>query len=410
MEDTILIARQPILDREQNLFAYELLFRKKNGENRTCLITDDVQATAQVLDNTLNNIGIDKLIGSNLAFINCCYDLLCSDILYMLSPEIFVIEILETVNVDDNIIEAVKKFKENGYKIAIDDFVPNIEGYKRIIPLLPYADIIKLEFPAATKKDITRAVEFFHSKKIKVLAEKIETESEFKECFEDGCDYFQGYFFSRPEIIENQKIDPDVISIFEIIKSIEANSEFSNIEDKFKQQPKLSVNLLKYLNSAAFAIRTPITSIKHAISLLGYKNLKRWLLILAYANKNSISQKTPLISHSLHRATFLENIAKSINLYNSKIEKAYLMGLISNLNALYKVSLENMLKLISIDEEISEALISKQGVLGKILELCYSLETNDMNATEEIISNLNISIETLSSCLLRSYDTSFFDL
>lgn len=408
MVSEILIARQPILDKEQSLVAYELLFRRKvaGGEAGMENVIDDMTATAQVLDNTLNNVGIEKLLGKNSAFVNCSYDLLKSGILHVLNPKIFVLEILESVQIDEHIIEAVKSFKKAGFKIAIDDFVPGLEEYKRIIPLLPYIDIVKLEYPSTAAADAKKAVDFFHSKNIKVLAEKVETEKDFKNGLDIGFDFFQGYFFSKPETISESKIDSDVLGAFEIIKAINSDSEIDKIEGMFKSHPQLSVNLIKYLNSAAFATRMQITSIRHAISLLGYSSLKRWLLILAYANKTNVSQKSPLVSSALYRAAFFENLAQAINLERSTVEKAYLMGLVSNLSALYKISLDVMLSQVSLDTEINEALIHKKGKLGRILELDTSLEMDDIKSTEEIIDELGIKMETLSVCMLKAYETS----
>lgn len=401
-----MIARQPILDREQSLVAYELLFRKKTADGAICAITSDMIATVQVLDNTLNNIGIDKLVGSHLAFVNCSYDLLKSDILCILNPEIFVLEIMENVIIDDSIVDVVRKLNEMGYKIAIDDFVPVEEEYKRIVPLLPYISLVKIEFPATTIEEVKKAVNFFHDKKIEVLTEKVELELDFKNCYDVGCDLFQGYFFAKPETVSENKIDTDVVGAFEIIKAINSDSEIGKIESMFKSHPQLSVNLIKYLNSAAFATRTQITSIKHAISLLGYNNLKRWLLILAYANKTSISQNSPLISSALYRATFYESIAKSINLDPLATEKAYLMGLVSNLSALYRISLEVMLSQISLDSEITGALLSRAGRLGLIMDLDNYLERDDVKKVEEILVKLDLSMDVLSSCMLKSYEIS----
>ncbi|MDR3002035.1 MAG: EAL domain-containing protein [Fibromonadaceae bacterium] len=406
MVSEILIARQPILDKEQILVAYELLFRKKVDGVGIASIVDDMTATAQVLDNALNNVGVEKLVGKNLAFINCSYELLTSDILNLLNPEIFVIEILETVNIDDKIVEAVKGFKEKGYKIAVDDFVPKSKEYKRIIPLLPYTDIVKIEYPATTIKEIEKAVIFFHSKNIQVLSEKVETEQDFKDCLKAGCDLFQGYFFSKPETISENKVDSDVAGTFEIIKAINSDLEIEQIEGMFKSHPQLSVNLIKYLNSAAFATRMQITSIKHAISLLGYSSLKRWLLILAYANKATVFSKSPLVSSALYRAAFFESVAKAIDLEKTAIEKAYLTGLVSNLSALYKIPLEIMLSQVSLDSEINDALLHKKGKLGEILELDHYLEIDDIKNSGKIMEQLGLSMEALSSCMLKAYEVS----
>lgn len=405
MDKEVFIARQPILNQRQSLIAYELLFRKRQGENQ-CSVLDDMTATAQVLDNALNNVGVNKLVGGNLAFVNCSYDILKSDILYALNPEIFVLEVLESVTIDDSIIDAVRNFKEKGYKIAVDDFVPSLEAYQRIAPLVPYSNIIKLEYPLTSAREIRRATTFFHSKNIKVLAEKVETELDFKKCQEAECDMFQGYFFSKPEMLSTSKIGDDIAGALDIIGSVDSGAEIEELEDKFKLQPQLSVNLIKYLNSAFFATRQEITSIRHAISLLGYSNLKRWLLILAYANNSHGSKQSPLLTNAIYRATFFESVAKSVDLGRSAAEKAYLMGLVSNMSALYKIPVEIILSQLSLDCEINDALIHSKGYLGEILKLDCCLETDNIRGMEEIMDRLGLSTHCLSDCMLKAYEAS----
>jgi EAL and modified HD-GYP domain-containing signal transduction protein len=406
MDEEIFIARQPILNRQQELFAYELLFRRKQSDTQTSVI-DDVEATAQVLDNALNNVGVNKLVGHNLAFINCSKELLTSDILYLLDNKTFVLEVLESVKIDDEVVNAVKNFHGKGYTIAIDDFVPSAAEYERISPLLPYTSIVKLEFPATTIEKIEKIVKILHSKQIKVLAEKIETETDFNNCLKAGCDFFQGYFFAKPENLSAQKLSSNAIEVFELLKAISGGREIDKLETQFRNYPELSVNLIKYLNSAAFALRTQITSIRHAISMLGYDNLKRWLLVLAYANKNgTIKEDSPLLNNAIKRGVLFEEIAKSLNLSKEMSEKAYLTGLISHLDALYKVPMQSVLEQIPIDAEISQALLNKQGTLGKSLNLSQAVEVDDIDEIMHSIETLSLSIDDFNKALIKSYDAS----
>jgi len=406
MSKDAFIARQPILDSKGSLVAYELLFRKRQGDTQ-CSIIDDMQATAQVLDNAINNIGITNLIGNHKAFVNCSYDLLISDILYILDPKIFVLEILEAVQIDDKIIEAVKNFREKGYTIAIDDFVPSIDEFKRILPLLPFTNIVKLEYPQIPLGDIEKTVKSLHQKGIKVLAEKIETEVDFNICRAANCDYYQGYFFAKPENLNSEKIDVNSIGALQLLKSVYDHLEVDELNSQFKQQPELSVNLVKYLNSAHFALREQVKSIKHAISLLGYDNLKRWLLILAYANKQSdLVEQSPLLNNAIHRGTFFEEVSKLMNLDKNVADKAYLMGLISHLDALYKVSMQSILEQLPLDMEINNALLSKEGTLGDLLALTEAVETDDINTVQLLLDRLLLSVEDLNSALTKAYEKS----
>jgi len=407
MAENVFIARQPILNRDESLFAYELLFRKKQADS-TATVINDVEATAQVLDNALNNVGISKLVGNNFAFINCSYEFLTSEILYMLDSKIFVLEILETVEIDDKIVEAVKNFHSLGYKIAIDDFIPTQEKLNRILPLLPYLSIVKLEFPALTVDDIKKSVKIFHDKNIKVLAEKIETQENFKDCYDAGCDFFQGYFFAKPENFSANKLNSNVVEVFELLKSVDKREDFNKLEAQFKKHPELLVNLIKYLNSASFGLRSKITSIKHAITLLGYDNLKRWLLILAYAGGNSakINDHSPLLVNAIHRAKFFEELSKLLKLSENVTEKAYLMGLISHLDMIYKVPIQSILEQMNLDTEINQAIINKNGILGDLFTLLQAVEADDLDKIELSLTQLSLSTENISAALLKAYEAS----
>ncbi|MDR2583947.1 MAG: EAL domain-containing protein [Fibromonadaceae bacterium] len=406
MSKEAFIARQPILDNKGSLVAYELLFRRRQGDNQ-CSIIDDMQATAQVLDNAINNIGITNLIGSRKAFVNCSYDLLVSDILYILDPKIFVLEILEAVEIDEKIVEAVKKFHEKGYTIAIDDFVPSIEEFKRILPLLPFTSIVKLEYPQIPLGDIEKTVKSLHQKGIKVLAEKIETEVDFNICRAANCDLYQGYFFAKPENLNSEKIDVNSLGALQLLKSVYDHLEIEELNSQFKQQPELSVNLVKYLNSAHFALREQVKSIRHAISLLGYDNLKRWLLILAYANKQGeLTEQSPLLNNAIHRGTFFEEVSKLMNLDKNVADKAYLMGLISHLDGLYKVSMQSILEQLPLDMEINKALLNKEGTLGELLALTEAVETDDIKTVQLLLDRLLLSVEDLNSALTKAYEAS----
>jgi len=406
MNENVFIARQPILDRDESLFAYELLFRKKQADASASVI-DDVEATAQVLDNALNNVGISKLVGNHLAFINCSYEFLTSEILYLLDGKIFVLEILETVEIDEKIIEAVKDFHNMGYKIAIDDFIPTQEKLSRILPLLPYLSFVKLEFPALANSDIKKTVKIFHEKNIKVLAEKIETKENFKECYDAGCDFFQGYFFAKPENFSANKLNANIVEVFELLKSVDKRVDFTHIEAQFKRQPELLVNLIKYLNSASFGLRSKITSIKHAITLLGYDNLKRWLLILAYAGSNAkINEHSPLLINAIHRAKFFEELSKFLKLSENVTEKAYLMGLISHLDMIYKVPIQSVLEQMNLDMEINQAIINKQGPLGELFTLLQAIEADDLDKIELSLTHLSLSTENINAALMKAYEAS----
>jgi len=411
INEEICVARQPILNRDRELFAYELLFRR-SGQAATANtaggILDDMNATAVVLDNVLNNIGIVKIVQNSLAFLNCSYDFLLSEIPFTLNPEVFVLEILETVKIDEKIVEAVKILHERGFKIAIDDFVPTKEKLTEIAPIVPYLAFCKLEYPEIKDLSLLRnIVKSFQQKNIKVLAEKIETQEDFRISYDAGSDYFQGYFFTRPETIKSVKISADAVGVLQILGLMNRdNLDIVDLEREFKNHPDLTINLLKYLNSAAFAMRSKIMSIRHALSMLGLSNLRRWLLILAYAGSTSNADKSPLLMNATMRANFFGELAKKMNWPMEKAEKVYLMGLISHLDALYQTSLDTVLEQVSLDKEITSALLEKKGTMGLLLSLINLIEQDDLQDMDQILKDLTLSSQDVSDCLNSAYKNS----
>jgi Predicted signal transduction protein containing EAL and modified HD-GYP domains len=191
------------------------------------------------------------------------------------------------------------------------------------------------------------------------------------------------------------------------MKSVDKRADFAHLEAQFKRQPELLVNLIKYLNSASFGLRSKITSIKHAIALLGYDNLKRWLLILAYAGSNEkINEHSPLLINAIHRAKFFEELSKFLKLSENVTEKAYLMGLISHLDMIYKVPMQSVLEQMNLDTEINQAIINKNGILGELFTLLQAIEADNFDKIELSLTNLSLSTENINAALFKAYEAS----
>ncbi|GHV11693.1 cyclic diguanylate phosphodiesterase [Fibrobacterales bacterium] len=407
MGEKIFIARQPILSRDRKLVAYELLFRKKAGDLTSGTITNDTSTTAKVLDNALNSIGIQNLVGSKFAFLNCGYEMLSHDILSLLDKNIFVLEIIENANIDANLTQNIQTLNNKGFKIAVDDFIPTDANFERIKPILEYVNFVKIDLPFTNLNEVKGVVEKLHSLSILVLAEKVETEQEFKMCYDAGMDFFQGYFFAKPEMMSAAKIGASGVGVFQVLDSINKDMDFDKLEDSFKNLPDLTALLLKYLNSAFFATRNEIKSVRHAITMLGLANMRRWLLILVYANNDGEIKDSPLLINSVQRAKFFEELSHRLHWEKLKIEKAYLMGLLSHLDALYKIPLAEVLQQIPLDKEIEEALLEGTGTLSRFMDLAIATENGNQEKITEIIDDLGIAEESFEECVLESYNFSF---
>ena len=282
MQSLAYLARQPILDREGKIFAYELLFRDSPSSD-TAIIASDLQATAQVLENILNSIGLTRLVGESKAFINCSREILLDNLFGLLNPDRFVLEILEDVAVDENLIRAIQRHKSFGFELALDDFIMSDEYIRRFEPLFELVSYVKMDLVDNSPEAMVKAAQFFKEKDIKLLAEKVEDKPTFKLCENAGYDYFQGFYFAKPEIVTGQKIDATSAAILEIIKLLRTRPSLEVLCDKFDKHPDISANLLQFVNSD---IRTKpaIESVKGAIVWVGMKHIQEWLTIMLYAH------------------------------------------------------------------------------------------------------------------------------
>jgi len=400
MSGDICVARQPIVNNKKELFAYEFLFKGNIDYNTN---------TTHLLDNILSNS--EKMAGNTQAFFKCDCDFLLSDSVNKLNPETFVLEILPTALIDNKVVEAIKKLHESGFKIALDDFDLNKENSALISPIIPCLSYCKLEYPKFKESDVySKLVDIFHKYKIQVISEGLETMSDFKHSNNVGSDFHQGFFFAKSETKTPIKMKVDTMGALHVLNRISGNyleQDLGVLELEFKKYPDLTVNLLKYLNSASFGMRTGITSVKHALSMLGIPKLKRWLLILAYDNNKDISlDHSPLLINAMMRANFFSGMAKKLKWPNDRAEKAYLMGLISHLDALYETSFENILEQISLDEEITNALLENEGAMGLLLKIISVVEQGDMENATDSLNALNLTQKDVNECLMSAYTSS----
>jgi len=267
IKNEVFIGRQPILNRLKKTFGYELLFRR--GAFQSANVTDNVKATATVMVNALNNIGISRLIGDKKGFINVDEQVLSSGIVDLLPGKQTVLEVLETVEINDAVVDLCKIAKKEGFGIALDDFI-----YDGASPMLGIADYIKIDVMATEKETIKNICTLLKKYPAKLVAEKVETSEDFDFCSNLGFDYFQGYFFAKPSIISAKSISPTQVVLLDLSRLLAKEEDFFIIEKIFRQNPELQIKLLQFINSAAFYTVQKITSIGQSIALLAYRKLQ----------------------------------------------------------------------------------------------------------------------------------------
>jgi c-di-GMP-related signal transduction protein len=380
----VFLARQPVLDRFNKLIGYELLFRE--NEKNIYKGEDGDKATIDVIKNSFINIGIDKVTGDKKAFINFTKNILKSDIFTVLPPKSVIVEILEDIEPTEEIVELCKKLKMLGYAIALDDFVYS-DKYRSLIEIV---DIIKVDFKITKGYERRAVINQVNSSNIKFLAEKVETIEEFNEAVSYGYVYFQGYYFSKPLMMSGKEIPGNKAIYIKILQEI--NSEkftIESIENLIRRDVSLSFKLLKLINSANYCFVSEIKSIKQALALLGEKEMKKWLYLIAF---KTIGKNKPeiIIINSLARAKFAEIIAHKIG---TKVNpfNAYLTGMLSMIDLLLDSPLEQILEEILIPTEVKDALngININGY-GKLLNLIKGYEKGQWGEVSKISKEINL--------------------
>ncbi len=375
------VARQPILSNEKNVFGYELLFRD-GVENYFC--HGDADAASRSTLDTSMLMGLDILCDDRHAFINCTRDTLLKDYMTLLPPARTVVEILETVPADDLVRAACIRLKEAGYAIALDDFVAKDPRAS----LADLADIIKVDLKATTAAERIAMVKQYGSPRRHLLAEKVETREEFDACKKAGFTYFQGYFFRRPELMQAREIPANHLNYLRLLQTISKQDvEPREIENIIKGEASLCYRLLRYLNSAAFGFPSEIHSVRHALAILGEREVRRWARLVATLSAGQ-NKPSDLVLSALVRARYCELLAPKVPHGQSDL---FLAGLLSLMDAILDLPMGVVLEGLNLDRETKAVLLGQKSQLDPIYQLMLSVEAADWPKLPEFCARLKLS-------------------
>jgi len=394
----VYLGRQPILDRARNVVGYELLFR--SSQANFCDLSDDVMATSQVIVNAVLGVGLDRLLGGKPAFINFDRMLLLGDWSTLLPPEKCVIEILETVTPDEEVLAACHKLRQQGYALALDDCLDN----DRTEAFVPFVDILKVDFLQTSAADQEKLARRYRKLNIRMVAEKVETEPEFRRALQLGYGYFQGYFFARPTVLQAARVPASQMSGLRLMKQIQREElDFPAIEELIRRDVSFSHALLTYLNSAAFSWARRVESVRHGLLLLGSAELRKWVWM---ASLSSLGESRPpvLMAQVLMRGRFCEAIACSAKLSLGDSDP-FLLGMFSLLDAILGRPLQGILDDLNISRNIRNALLGEAGradLLTLVLRIVKSYEVGDWRDVEAAAQIIGMSADDLLTCYMDS--------
>ena len=376
---TVLVSRQAIYDRELQVAAYELLYRTPGSDN-AAFFDDGDKATSQLLVNALTEIGLHSLTNDCPALVNFTRAFLVGEREIPFDQKRLVLEVLEDVPPDDEVINALIGLKESGFRIALDDFVTDDKRW----PLVELADIVKLDLRAIPPEALEQEIEQLRNHSVQLLAEKVETAEEFDRCREMGFDLFQGFFLSRPRVVEGRTLRGNNLAILQLLATLQdPNVSFERAYKLIKQDVAVSLKLLRYVNSSACGLTWRVESVKQAATLLGLDRIRQVVSLIAVSSMDY--KPAALIEDTLIRARMCELLAQSVDGLDSAT--CFTVGLFSSLDVLMDCPLETVLESLPLEADVRDAIQGHEGPMGRLIEAVIAFERGDWERLDCTILN-----------------------
>ena len=398
-----LIGRQPILDRNEEVVAYELLFRSVASKDNASVLNAS-HATARVIVNTLSGFGLEQILGGHRGFINMELDLLMSDSIAILPRERVVLELLETLQVTPGLVERCRFLKHEGFTLALDDH----EFDPLYTELYGIVDIVKVDLFQSPVEHLQEMVERFSPYSVKLLAEKVESRDQYLRCRDMGFEYFQGYYFAKPSLMEKKPFDDAGTHLLKLMRLLMNDADISDIEHAFRQSPGLTYKLLLLVNSVSLVMRVRVQNVRHAVSSLGRQQIKRWVQLCLFALGDSSGLENPLVEMAAVRAVFMEHLAGQLSPLRDNPEaadQAFMIGILSLLETIYTISIDEVIASLHLSDEVRDALAERSGVLGELLRLAQLVEgvECDFGEASRCFVDMGLSLEDVLAAQVRAF-------
>ncbi|MFL9921678.1 EAL domain-containing protein [Paraburkholderia fungorum] len=374
-QEYVYLGRQPILDRSGALSAFELLFR--SGAVNFARITDDADATAQVIARLVGDMGLSSVLGDYTGYVNVDRTALMSDAVRLLPPERFVLEIIETVIFDEALFARCNELRRSGFRLALDD-VSQVSP--SLLAFLPCVDIVKIDLLECPRERLAELVGFVRQHRKVLLAEKVETPEDHDVAMHAGFELFQGYHFAKPQVLTSRRIAPSRDALLRLLVLMSDEPEIVELEVELKRIPTLVIQLLRLLNSSAFSITRTISSLREAIMLVGMRQITHWAQLLLFADGQLDALRTdPLVQLCGTRARFMELAAGRTRPGDGRFaDTASITGVFSLVHVLFGVAIEDIVTTLPIRADIRRALLERQGELGLLLNAAEAAESGEL--------------------------------
>ncbi len=394
MYSTHYLGRQPIVDAQRQLVAYELLFR--SSQNNVARVSDDFMATTAVIRHAFVDLGVGEVLGDRLGFINVNETLLMDDMVDILPRDKVVLEILETVQVSPPLLARLAELRRRGFKLAMDDVIALDDNCRA---LMDYVDIIKIDLVALSLMQLRELVAALSGFKGILLAEKVDTVEQFELCRELGIQWFQGYFFARPTVLTTRKANASQFALLNLMGLIMSDADIDELVKALKTAPDMVLTLMKLSSTAGVSRSKPVSSLQEAIMVLGRAKIKRWTMLLMFAggeqSGDARHQRNPLLELAATRGRIMELLAEECYPGDRTVlERAFMTGMLSLVDVLVQQPKEEVLASLPIDEGVKESVLEGKHVLGELLRVALSLEDNATPYPEGYSPEVLMRVET----------------
>ncbi|MDR5757551.1 EAL domain-containing protein [Caballeronia sp. LZ035] len=376
---SVYVGRQPILDGDGALVAYELLFR--DGPDNRARVHDDVQATAHVVARTVGEIGVPAVLGPYPGYVNMSRELLFDDIVHIMQPQRFVLELLENITFDDVLFKRCAQLRKAGFRFALDDVVRLDDA---LLEALPSVDIVKVDFLAADRAQLPELAAAVKLRGKQLVAEKVETHDDFSQARKLGFDLFQGYFFARPQVLSARRASPARGALLRLMTVLAGEPGMRELETELKRNPDIVVQLMRLANSSAQTRGRRVSSLREAIAAVGTRQLMRWAQLLLYADGSGLPWRSdPLLQLVGTRARFLELTAGVLRPGDEALaDAAFMTGIFSLVHVVLDMQPAEILDKLHLAADIRAAILTGSGALGTLLGVARAAERGDAPAID----------------------------
>ena len=383
------------------IIGYELLFRSADVDIADFNSQDF--ASISVISSTLSGFGFREVLGDKLGFINITEEVLLSDMIEVLPRDQTVLELLETIPLNDCNVNRARDLKEMGFQLALDDHVYSPDNSDSYL----FMDMVKIDILGTPPELLPGVVAELKKFPVKLLAERVETIEQFWYCRELGFELFQGYFFERPVVLKRNGLETSKISVLKLMDSLQGEMEIEEIEEVFRSYPDLSYNMLKLVNSVSSNLREKIKGLRHAIMMLGLDKLRRWVQLAIFASSDSRGINNPLLEMAAVRGRLIEYLIMqrhSLPRGSETVEAAFMTGILSLLDVLFETSMEEIVREFRLSEAVTAALLNREGELGGLLALAEMMEMVNFGEVKELVGSAEISLPQLLDAQIVAYN------